>query len=387
MIALNNQIESAYNTVASGLQNEKNNLEIQLNDIGNMYFQNNARIRAIPQQERVYSDIRRQQDVKEQLFLYLLQKKEEKYMNMATAEPSSKLIDNVRIMGIVSPNLKLLCMLFLALGFIFPIIGIKVKDLSRYQINTKEEIEELSSVPVLGEIPISQHPEFTAIKENDNDSFSEMVRLLRANLLFILNGNDKKVINMLSSISGDGKTFVTINLATSLALLDKKVLIIELDIRRPKLSKKLGYDKDLGITLYLSGYAKKEDLIRPTPFHPNLSIITAGRIPPNPNELLSKPILDELIAELRNEYDYIIIDTAPLGVVSDSFLLNRLVDVNLYIVRADYTPKRYIQDVDRYFKENKLKKLYFVLNAIDLKSATYKYGYGKKYEYGYKSTT
>lgn len=387
MIALNNQIESTFNSVKSGLQNEKNNLEIQLNDISAMYYQNNARIRAIPKQERVYSDIKRQQNVKEELFLYLLQKKEEKYMNMATAEPSSKLIDQIRILGIVSPNLKFIGLIFLAIGLIVPIIVIKIKDLLRFKISSKDEIEDISSVPVLGEIPLSQQLEFTVIKENDNGSFSEMVRLLRANLLFISDNNNKKVINMLSSISGEGKTFLTINLATSLAMLDKKVLIVELDIRKPKLSKYMGLDKDQGITLYLSGYATKEEIIKPTPFHNNLSIIPAGKIPPNPNELLAKPMLDELIAELRNNYDYILIDTAPLGVVSDSFLLNRLVDINLYIVRADYTPKRYIQDADRYFRENRLKKMYFILNGVDLNSVSHRYGYGKKYEYGYRSTS
>lgn len=387
MIALNNQIESAFNSVKTGLQNEKNNLEIQLNDISAMYYQNNARIRAIPRQERVYSDIKRQQNVKEELFLYLLQKKEEKYMNMATAEPSSKLIDQIRILGVVSPSLKLIGLLFLAIGLIIPISIIKIKDLLRYNISTKDEIENISSVPVLGEIPLIQQMEFTVIKENDNGSFSEMVRLLRANLLFISDNNNKKVINMLSSISGEGKTYITINLATSLAMLDKKVLIVELDIRKPKLSKYMQLEKEQGITLYLSGYLTKEEIIKPTPFHPNLSVIPAGKIPPNPNELLAKPMLDELMNELRNEYDYILIDTAPIGVVSDSFLLNRLVDINLYIVRADYTPKRYILDADRYFKENRLKKMYFILNGVDLNSVSHRYGYGKKYEYGYRSSS
>lgn len=383
MIELNNRIESTFNSVRSGLQNEKNNLEIQQRDISAMYYQNNARIRAIPRQERVYSDIKRQQNIKEDLFLYLLQKKEEKYMNMASVEPNTKLIDKIRVMGIVSPNKRMVGLLFLALGFILPIIAIWLKDLLRFQISSKEELEELTTVPILGEIPRFPHTEHLIIKENNNDSFSEMMRLLRANLLFIIDDKEKKVINMLSSISGDGKTFITINLAMSLALLDKKVLIVELDIRKPKMSEYLGLDNKKGITLYLSGNLNKDELIKSSGEHPNLSIITAGIIPPNPNELLAKPLLDELIDSYRKDFDFIIIDTAPLGVVSDSFLLNRVADVNLYVVRADHTPKKYVQEAAKYFEENKLSKMYFILNSVSLNTIAYRYGYGKKYGYGY----
>ncbi|HAC73664.1 MAG TPA: capsular biosynthesis protein, partial [Porphyromonadaceae bacterium] len=207
-------------------QNEKNNLEIQQRDISAMYYRNNARIRAIPRQERVYSDIKRQQNIKEELFLYLLQKKEEKYMNMASVEPNTKLVDNIRLLGAVSPNRRMIGLLFFALGLVIPVACIKIKDLLRYQVSDKEELEELTPVPVLGEIPQVSHSEHIVIRENNNDNFSEMMRLLRANLLFVIDSKEKKVINMLSSISGDGKTFVTINMAMSLALLDKKVLIV-----------------------------------------------------------------------------------------------------------------------------------------------------------------
>jgi capsular exopolysaccharide synthesis family protein len=348
-----------------------------------MYYRNNARIRAIPRQERVYSDIKRQQNIKEELFLYLLQKKEEKYMNMASVEPNTKLVDNIRLLGAVSPNRRMIGLLFFALGLVIPVACIKIKDLLRYQVSDKEELEELTPVPVLGEIPQVSHSEHIVIRENNNDNFSEMMRLLRANLLFVIDSKEKKVINMLSSISGDGKTFVTINMAMSLALLDKKVLIVELDIRKPKLSDYLGIDNKKGITLYLSGNLNKEELVKPSGVHPNLSVITAGSIPPNPNELLAKPLLDELISDLRRDFDFIIIDTAPVGVVSDSFLLNRLADVNLYVIRADYTPKKFIEDAARYYKEDKLTRMYFVLNSVNMNAIAYRYGYGKKYGYGY----
>ncbi len=395
MIDLNHQLSSMLNSVKSSLENEKNNLEIQYSDIEAVYNQNRARVSAIPHQERVYSDIMRQQNIKEELFLFLLQKKEEKYMNMATVAPSSKIIDNIRVAGIVAPKKMMILAIFILLGLMFPVVIIKVKGMLQYKIVSKEELEKITSIPVLGEIPrVVINDKFlltnnktvterTLITENGNDSFNEMVRLLRANLMFIINGKDNKVINILSSISGDGKTFTSINLAMSLALIDKKVLLIDMDIRKPKLAKELGLNSKEGMTLYLSRSMTKENLIKPSGLHPNLSVITAGAIPPNPNELLAKPLLDELINELRNDFDYIFIDTAPLGLVSDGFLLNRLADVNLYVVRSEYTPKKYLEDVDRHFKEGKLKRLYFILNSVNLDAAEYRYGFGKKYRYGY----
>ncbi len=385
MIDLNNNIESTFNSVRIGLQNEKNNLEIQQQDISSMLSQNYARLRAIPQQEREYSDILRQQSVKEDLFVYLLQKKEEKYMNMASVMPNSRLIDNIVIKGKVKPNARIIIIIFLAIGIIVPIIIIMIRNLLRYQVVSKEELEEISNIPVLGEIPITNSENSIVVEENNNDSFNELMRLLRANLLFIINGKENKVINMLSSLSGEGKTFITINLAKSLALLDKKVLIIELDIRKPKLSNLLNIDNETGITLYLSENTSIDNLIKPSNIHKNVSIITSGSIPPNPNELLAKPLLGELVNSLRDNYDYIIIDTAPIGVVSDSFLLNKISDVNLYIVKSGYTPKKFIEEANLYYKDEKLKRMYFILNGIDLNKKSYEYGYRHSYEYGYPS--
>ncbi len=188
---------------------------------------------------------------------------------------------------------------------------------------------------------------------------------------------------MVSSLSGEGKTFITINLATSLALLDKKVLIIELDIRKPKFGLYLDVPNEGGMTMFLSGHETADKLIKPSGIHPNLFMINAGPVAPNPNELLAKPRLDELIKDLRDQFDYIIIDTAPVGLVSDSLMLNRIADVNLYIVRADYTPKKNIEDATILYNENKLENMYFVLNSVDYNKRAYRYGYGKKYGYGY----
>ncbi len=384
MIDLTNQIESMFSTVASSVQNEKTNLQIARRDLGSKNNENAAKIRAIPRQERQYTEIKRQQGVKEALFLFLLQKKEEKYLNLSLVEPMSKLIDDIRSSGEpVSPKRNMILLLALIVAFLVPIAGIKIRDLLRYQVESKEELEELSNVPVLGEIPKSDELGNIIIKPHNTDSFTELVRLLRTNLLFVLDSPDKKVINIVSSMGGEGKTFVTINLAISLALLDKKVIIIGLDIRKPKLAEYLGMDNKIGMTSFLTGQITKEQLILPTSIHPNLSVIMAGPVPPNPNELLAKQSLDNLIFELRKEYDYIVIDTAPIGAVSDSFSLNRIADVNLYVVRANYTPKRAIEDATLLYKHKKLKNLYFILNNIDKRKIGYSYAPGKHYGYGY----
>ena len=384
MLDLTSQIESMFSTVQSSVRNEKKNLQIAQRDLLNRSSENAAHIRAIPKQEREYTQIKRQQGVKEGLFLYLLQKKEEKYLNMSVVEPIAKMIDNPGSSGSpVSPKKSIILIIALIIGFVIPIIGIMIRDLLRYQIENKEELEALSIVPVLGEISKTKGKENAIIKENSTDSFTELFRLLRTNLLFVLDSTEKKVINIGSSVSGEGKTFVSLNLAMSLALLDKKVIIIGLDVRKPKLAEYLSMNNESGITLFLTGHLTKDQLIRPSGIHPNLFVITAGPVPPNPNELLAKPDLDKLIIELRNQYDYIIIDSAPIGVVSDGFTLNRFADVSLYIVRADFTHKKNIEDATNLFIHKKLKNMYFVLNGVDSSRASYRYGLVRNYEYGY----
>jgi capsular exopolysaccharide synthesis family protein len=253
----------------------------------------------------------------------------------------------------------------------------------RFQIENKEELEAITVVPVLGEIPKSTQQGNIIIQDNSTNRFTEMFRLLRTNLLFVLNTPEKKVINIVSSVGGEGKTFICINLGMSLAMLNKKVLIIGLDVRKPRLGEYIGIDNHTGITLYLLGKNTFEGLIRPSGINPNLSVITAGPVPPNPNEMMALPQLDELIEKCKADFDYIILDTAPMGIVSDSFALNRFADVSLYIVRAEYTPKKNIEDATKLFLMNKVKNMYFVLNSSDYKKSSHRYGYGQKYGYGY----
>ena len=384
IIDLTDQIDGVLSTVKASVRNEKRSLQITRQDLIKKDYENAGRIKAIPRQEREYTEIKRQQVIKETLFLFLLQKKEENFLNMSVVVPKAKMIDKASSTG--SPMFpKPTFVLFLAflIGLGLPIVVVLLRDLLRFQIENKEELEALSTVPVLGEIPKSTQTGNIIIQDNSTNRFTEMFRLLRTNLLFVLNSPEKKVINIVSSVGGEGKTFISINLGISLAMLNKKVLIIGLDVRKPKLSEYIGIDNLTGITLYLLGNMSKDKLIRPSGVHPNLSLITAGPVPPNPNEMMAMPALDELINELKQQFDYIILDTAPMGIVSDSFALNRFADVSLYLVRADYTPKKNIQDATKLFLMNKVRNMYFVLNASDYKKSSYRYGYGQKYGYGY----
>ena len=298
LLDITDQIESMFNSVLSSVRNEKRSWQIAQKDLMQKDNQNNARIKAIPRQEREYTEIKRQQSIKEALYLFLLQKKEENFLTMSVVVPKGKIIDKARCNGApVSPKKDIILLLALMLGFILPIVVITVRNLLRFQIENKEELEKISIVPILGEIAKSDQTGNIIIRENSTNRFTEMFRLLRTNLLFVLGDPDQKVINVISSIGGEGKTFICINLALSLALLDKKVLIIGLDVRKPKLGEYIGMDNKTGISLYLSGNLDKTELIRPSGIHPNLSIITAGPVPPNPGELMAKPLLDKLIAE------------------------------------------------------------------------------------------
>lgn len=384
IIDLTDRIDALFKTVQSSVRNEKRNLMISQRDLAQKDQENAARIKSIPRQEREISDLSRQKNIKSQLYLYLLQKRDENFLSRAAVAPKFKVIGYPRSNGIpVAPERDVIFLLAFLAGVFIPFLGISIRDFLHFTVENRDELKLISSVPILGEIPKSLQVGNVYIHENETDGFTEMFRLLRTNLMFVLNDPWKKVINVVSSINGEGKTSITINLAHSLALLDKKVLMIGLDIRKPKMDQILGLDNETGVTQYLSGHIASSQILRLSGLHPNLWVILAGPVPPNPNELLAKPALDELINLYREEFDYILVDTPPIGAVSDGLMLNRFADVNLYVVRADYTHKNAIIDANEIYLNQKLTNMYFVLNATDINKNAGRYGYGKKYGYGY----
>ena len=324
----------------------------------------------------------------------LLQKREENSITLAATADNAKIIDAALANDApVSPNRKMIWLIALVMGMALPVGIIYLMEILRYKIEGRNDLDQLTKVPVLGDVPTSQENKndkrTVVVRENSNDVMAETFRSIRTNLQFILDSPEKKIIQFTSSTAGEGKTFVSSNLAMSMALLGKKVILIGLDIRKPRLAEMFNLpDHKKGITLFLSGDANDKkllfDQIMPSGLNANLDILPAGVIPPNPAELLSRKNLDMAMEYLKEKYDYIILDTAPVGLVTDTLIIARVTDATVYICRADYTPKSYMELINSLHKENKLKNMSIVLNGIDMtkRKYGYYYGYGKYGKYG-----
>ena len=343
------------------------------------------KIRNVPQYERELTDIMRQQRIKENLFVFLLEKREENALTQTLAVGDARMIDEPSSAGIVAPQKMKIFFGAFIIALLIPGCIIFLKRLMFPAFQDKVELERLTHIPVLAELPHNGSNDFFVVKEKSNDAIAELFRLLRNNLQFCFSSPDKKVVLVTSSVSKEGKTFVSSNLAVSFALTGKKVLLVGLDIRRPRIAYHFDLPNKKGVTNYLSGQISDiDELIQHSGKVETLDILSGGPIPPNPNELLLNPNLDKLFAELRNRYDYIIIDSAPVCMVSDSFLINRVVDVTLFVTRAAYTSRNHIKALNPLAVNNKLNSLYLCINDVNITSHTYSY---RKYGYSYGTST
>lgn len=283
LIDLNRQLSALASNVKASLGREKRNLDILLANVEQQARLYSSKITSIPRQEREFMEIQRQQAVKAELYLFLLQKKEENALSMILVIPKAKVIDRPRsASGPVAPRRNMIFVIALLLGLGLPVMIIVLREYFKFYIENKAELEKLSQVPVLGEIPRSQETGNIVLHQHSTNTLAEMFRLLRSNLLFVLGKDHKKVILISSSVGGEGKTFMSINLGLSLAFLNKKVLIMGLDVRKPKLAEYLGLDTKSGISLYLSGHSDRASLLKPSGVHPLLDVVAAGPIPPTP---------------------------------------------------------------------------------------------------------
>ena len=358
------------------------------------------RISNAPGQERAYVSIARQQEIKAGLYLMLLQKREENAIALAATANNAKIIDEAIADDIpVSPKRSMIYLIALVLGIGIPVGIIYLIELTKFKIEGRADVEKLTSVPVVGDIPLTDEKNdkngSIAVFENKNNLMSETFRNIRTNLQFMLD-NDQKVILVTSTVSGEGKSFVSSNLAISLSLLGKKVVIVGLDIRKPGLNKVFQLsNKEKGITQYLSNpETDLMELVQPSDVNKNLFILPGGTVPPNPTELLARNGLDRAIEILKKNFDYVILDTAPIGMVTDTLLIGRIADLSVYVCRADYTHKAEYTLINELSFEKKLPNLCTVINGVDLKKRKYgyyygygkygkHYGYGKRYGYGY----
>ncbi|MDE6859326.1 MAG: polysaccharide biosynthesis tyrosine autokinase [Duncaniella sp.] len=377
---LSQQMDAARSNILFTAEKALKASEIRLKELHREKSSADSRLSGIPTQERKYVDKKRQQEVKQQLYLFLLQKQEETAMLLANSSPKGVVIDKAYTLSEpLGVSEKLVMALFLLIGLIIPPIGIYIYGLLRNKFDTREEVEKYISAPILGEMCLDKSGNSLVVADKDTSSSSELFRLLRSNLLFVLNDKEDKVVLLTSTQSGEGKTFIAINLAASLGLLQgKKVLIIGMDIRNPQVGNYLGISSNVGLTNYLSSSDMTIDsIIIDVPSFENLDLIVAGPIPPNPAELLASPKLDVMFEELRGRYDYIIVDTAPVGMVSDTFTLNRISDATIYVTRVNYSTVSDLKFIESVYEEHRLKKLSVVINGTKSKKG-YGYGYGRR---------
>lgn len=380
--------------VKTSVESLYESLTIQKRDVEKEANKYESKIGNAPTQEKVLEEYKRQQEVKAGLYLMLLQKREENSIALAATADNAKIIDAALANDLpVAPKKSMILLVALVLGCAIPVAVIYLMEILRYKIEGRNDLEKLTTVPILGDVSVDHNlkkgQRGIAVRENENNMMTETFRSIRTNLQFLLNGPEKKVIQFTSTTSGEGKTFVSSNLAMSLALLGKKVILLGLDIRKPRLAEMFGFaDRTKGITTYLAGDAEDKDLlyrqIIPSGINANLDILPAGIVPPNPAELLSKENLDKAIEILKKKYDYILLDTAPVGLVTDTLIISRVSDACIYVCRADYTPKNDINMLNTLYAENKLPNLGLVLNGVDMtkRKYGYYYGYGSYGKYG-----
>ncbi len=383
MVRLDEQISGLRQNINSSINSVQQGLSIQRRDARNQTNIYGGRIGSIPTQEREFMELSREQQIKASLFLMLLQKREENALQLAATANSAKVLDEAILDGKVSPRSMILLLAALMLGVLIPAGIIYLMDILQYKIRTRADVDRVSKVPVLGEIPVHDEDDNVAVLENETRPIDEAFRMARTNLMLTL-GSDNKVVVFTSTVSGEGKTFVAINMAISTALLDKKVLLVGLDLRIPRLREYLGLETRDGVTSYLSGFEKDIDkLIVPSGIHPKLDVMPAGPIPPNPAELLSRETLDHAIEKLKEEYDYIFLDSAPSAEVTDTLVLSRVTDATVYVCRVDYSSKGNLRFANNLMQEKKLKNMVLVVNGVSDFHRGYGYGYGYGHGHGY----
>ncbi|MFD2937232.1 GumC family protein [Spirosoma flavum] len=338
-------------------------------------------IRTVPGKERALLNITRQQSIKNNLYTYLLQKREETALSAASMVSGSRTVDGAYTASQpVKPVRMMIFALFAVVGLLIPIGFITAKDTLNNHVLRRADVEEATQIPILGEVVKERQlgTESFVFKSRMHSVIGEQIRALRTNLLF-LNGNPptNQVLLFTSSISGEGKSFISLNLGASLALVDRKTVILDMDMRKPKLHKSLHIENRLGLSNYLTGEVGIDELLHPVIGHENYYIITAGPLPLNPSELLSSVHLANLFKELKKRFDYILVDSPPIGLVTDSQVIAPFADVTIYIVRHDHTPKNYIKMVDTLYKEQRFQKLSIILNGVGKgESLNYSYNYG-----------
>lgn len=398
--SLNASIEVMRNSVMGTIQTAEKGLLINRQALQTQTRKYAGKVSDAPVQEKEYLSMSRQQEIQANLYLMLLQKREENNITLASTANNARVIDEPLAGGQIFPTPSQTYMIAFVLGLALPVGMIFLWGLLQFKIQTRGDVEKITNLPIVGDIPLTPETSEGAIvvRENRNELMEEVFRSVRTNLQYMLQ-EGQKVILFTSTTSGEGKSFNAGNLACSFAFMGKKVVIVGLDIRKPGLNKVFHLShKEAGISQYLSDPEHTDllSLCQASMVSPNLYILPGGTIPPNPTELVARQALDDAIQQLKVHFDYVILDTAPIGMVTDTQLIARVADLSVYVCRSNYTAKSEFKLINELKQDGKLPHLCVLINGIDMnkrETGSYygygkygkygHYGYGKKYGYGY----
>lgn len=378
------QLDNLQTSIRQALAQAKRVAEIQRESIISQLSQYNTEIAKTPEQERILTQIGRQQGIKADLYLTLLQKREENSISLAATSEKSKLIESPEFAGKVSPQNQVIMLGAVVIGLCLPLFVLVLINFFRFRIEGRNDVERLTSLPIVAEIAVANDKMKTkgdiVVHENQNNTVEEVFRSLRANIRFIMKEGEKTIM-FTSSLSGEGKTFVASNLAISFAFMGKKVILAGLDIRKPRLSELFEiHDRHHGITNLLvmddPQWSDIDAQIIPSGVSNNLDLLMAGPIPPNPAEIICSQSLETVIERLKEHYDFIILDTAPVGLVSDTLQIGRVADMTAYVCRADFTPKKCFNQINELARNKKMPNIAIIINGIDMSKRKHRYNYG-----------
>ena len=384
------ELKTLESSVKESLNSYRKELVARIRAVSKGRNSANIKVQSVPEEQLRVNAIESKKQIKEGLLMTMLTKREELLLNEPKIEPSCKVIDQAWANYTpIAPKPRKAVTRGLLIGLLVPVVVIILRKLLDTRVHFRGDVERITKAPFLGEIPLKKDAKDHAIvvRENGRDSVSEAFRLVRSNLEYMKNRDHEggQVVMFTSFIVASGKTFVSTNLATSFALANKKVVLVDLDIRKATFNKVFGIHSRMGVSNYLSGTTDSmDDLINTDLVVPNMDVIFSGPVPPNPAELLMSNRLDEMIDYLRKHYDYVFLDNVPLGIVADAEIVKRLADSTVFVVRANKTDKRMINELDRIYKSGRYPNLAILLNSVKYKKRR-GYGYGYGYGYGAKN--
>ena len=384
MVSVTDQIKKIRPNILENIQSQRQSLSAAKQNLSSTNSGYNSMLQSVPQKERQLLDISREQNIKNNIYSFLLQKKEESGLAYASAVSNSRVVDEAKAGPYpVAPNRKLFYMIALVAATGLWVTLIVLKESFSGKILYRREIESATAIPIIGEVAFDKTKKKIVIESGKRSSIAEEFRKLRTSLSFLGIDPTHKKLLVTSSISGEGKSFIAANLAVSIALSGKKVVLVDLDLNVPTLSKLLDVNQEFGIADFLSGNKYPEDIIKPVEAHKNLFFISVGTMPENPSELLLNGKVHEIIDYLDNSFDMIIIDTSPIVLITDAYILSELCNATLYVIRHNYTPKLLVKRIDENNEINPINNPAIVFNGVkDRGMIKNKYGYGYNYVYG-----